>query len=462
MVTKSRPRGFTLVELLVVIAIIGVLVALLLPAIQAAREAARRNQCTNKLKQIGIALLNHHDVKKGFPLLTMGKTGGVQPTTNQFQSMYFTNSQYPAPANVWATSPASGGAAAASATNPPAGYSWFVQILPYLEETVTYNNISQISNRFTYPAMALQGGSGVGAAMGAGLRYNAGGGMVGMPWWRHFSTLDLDQVRCPSFSGDAPSNLPVYTMYSSQQQVDKPMPLPPVDWFLTTTNYKAMAATHFGCMQGPNGIAAAQILMPPTAENPNGIIVPPLTSTSPGTNIKSVTDGTSKTIIVVESKEQTYSSWYDGTTSWVVATPIGLNMQFTNPTPAQTTPMQPSRPTIPSPSATGQATMFWGFYGTGSPPATIGAQSGLNYGPKFAANIQFNGAFGGGVGFNIATMALPWGWGPSSDHSGGIVLHCWADAHVTGIPDDTDATTYIQLCTRSGREAAADPTTQGG
>jgi prepilin-type N-terminal cleavage/methylation domain-containing protein len=70
MVTKSRRRGFTLVELLVVIAIIGVLVALLLPAIQAAREAARRNQCTNKMKQLGIALMNHHDTYKKFPLLT--------------------------------------------------------------------------------------------------------------------------------------------------------------------------------------------------------------------------------------------------------------------------------------------------------------------------------------------------------------------------------------------------------
>jgi prepilin-type N-terminal cleavage/methylation domain-containing protein len=70
MVTKSKERGFTLVELLVVIAIIGVLVALLLPAIQAAREAARRNSCQNKLKQLGVALQNHHDVQKNFPLAT--------------------------------------------------------------------------------------------------------------------------------------------------------------------------------------------------------------------------------------------------------------------------------------------------------------------------------------------------------------------------------------------------------
>jgi prepilin-type N-terminal cleavage/methylation domain-containing protein/prepilin-type processing-associated H-X9-DG protein len=103
-----KGRAFTLVELLVVIAIIGILIALLLPAVQAAREAARRTQCVNNIKQIVLALHNYHDVYKKFPL-NYGGNGQIFPGTT--------------------------------------GHSWLTGILPFIEQQPLWDQID-----FSLPA----------------------------------------------------------------------------------------------------------------------------------------------------------------------------------------------------------------------------------------------------------------------------------------------------------------------
>jgi prepilin-type N-terminal cleavage/methylation domain-containing protein len=106
-------RGFTLVELLVVIAIIGVLVALLLPAVQAARESARRTQCSNNLKQMGLSFHNHHDTFLWFP------SGGLS---------------WPSDRNLTAGGMPEGPQAQ--------NWGWAYQILPYHEQKNLYENSS--------------------------------------------------------------------------------------------------------------------------------------------------------------------------------------------------------------------------------------------------------------------------------------------------------------------------------
>jgi prepilin-type N-terminal cleavage/methylation domain-containing protein len=445
MVTKSRARGFTLVELLVVIAIIGVLVALLLPAIQAAREAARRNSCTNKMKQIGVALQNHHDTFKRFPLLTWcnpSSNAGVMPVSPGPSTL----------ANVWGTRP---GNNVASGANGTAGYSWFVRLLPFMEENPMYQQMTGVSRKFTFPAFAMTGGQATGTAQGPGLRYQAGG--TSTPWWRHFSTVDLDQVKCPSFSGEATSSCPWYAPYSSSNQVDPPNPAPTQPWSTVITNYKAMAATHLLCIWMGNPTNTASVNAQ-EAEMPNGILVPPENATSQGTSIRSVTDGTSKTIAVVESKEQCYSSWYDGTTSWVTAVALG-NLNFAtgckNAAGGTNKPAQPQRIFMQITNSNGQTfapTNFWGW------SAGITGQTALNYGSKTDANITFCkfGNFATTQGY-WTTGGNFWTFGPSSDHSGGIIITGWGDAHVSGITDQIDPVLYLALVTRAGKEPGAEP-----
>jgi hypothetical protein len=325
-----------------------------------------------------------------------------------------------------------------------------VAILPFIEQSVAYADLANKSQKFRFPAFQMTGGTtGTGIASGgAGNRYNSGGPATN-PWWRHFSTIELDEVRCPSFAGEPASSHPNYGAYSSGV-VTTFNPAPPNPWNVVTTNYKAMSATHFACMN-PN--APGFTSTPPLAEKPNGIIVPPESDSHKGTGIRSILDGTSKTILLAESKEQKVSSWYDGNASWQVAVPADtLSLtNATNQTAGTGAPAQPIR-LIVTPAGSGITTNFWGFANVST------ALTALNYGPKTDPSKNYLAdnnppilAPGGGNGY------APWAWGPSSDHSGGVVLHAWADNHVSSIPEDTDPVLYIQLVTRAGREPAADP-----
>ncbi len=124
--TRARRKGFTLIELLVVIAIIAILIALLLPAIQQAREAARRSQCQNNLKQIGLALHNYHDSHRCFP-------------PGQINTSFQTDTigQYANPVEATSILAASG-----TSFSNPLGYhgtSWIVHCLPFFDQAPLYN-----------------------------------------------------------------------------------------------------------------------------------------------------------------------------------------------------------------------------------------------------------------------------------------------------------------------------------
>jgi prepilin-type N-terminal cleavage/methylation domain-containing protein/prepilin-type processing-associated H-X9-DG protein len=144
---RSNRRGFTLVELLVVIAIIGILIALLLPAVQFAREAARRSQCSNSLKQLGVAMHLYHDVHNKLP-------GGV--------GTY---------GCCWGT--------------------WQVRILPYIEQVEFFNRFKNLDGHDGTPVE-------INGAIVTGVRY-------GHVWNRqNVTTHRIALLTCPSDTKNAP------------------------------------------------------------------------------------------------------------------------------------------------------------------------------------------------------------------------------------------------------------------
>lgn len=370
----NRRGAFTLWDVVVVIAILGVLLALLLPAISAARESARRNSCNCSFKQVGLAIHNFHDTSKKFPSSTSTSIRGVSPGSRSSDFM------------------------------AGAGVSWQVRILPYMEQLSLYNACN-IQNKTSQP-------DAFDPSITVPNTNSAGGQM-------HVSTVCVGGFICPSYAGALFSDAPEYSHLTSvptgSEQVgccgggsgaaDTSSLTRGYRTGVAASTFVATSATHLDLMLDDPTL--------PEAKLPNGIIVPPPQSIS----MSDIADGSSRTLMITETREQRYSSWYDGTVGWVVM-------------------MDPNgRPPVRDGSSP--------FYiATGNSSLEVGTQMSKNqhYLPQSM----------------IPTFATDWSWGPSSFHQG-LIMVGMADGSARSVNVDIDPTVLLQLTTRNGREPADFP-----
>ena len=269
---KTARRGFTLVELLVVIAIIAVLIGTLLPAVQSAREAARRTGCSFNIRGLAQAIMVYESTKKRLPAGT-----DRNETTSTLGS--------------------------SAASTARTGYSWIFHLLPYMEEGAFYTNVVGNTGK-------LQSGP-------FDPLTTSGQNATGSP----AATIIISQLVCPSFGGGSTVETTATgptTGLSYASEYDNKF----AGRTIALTNYMGMAGTHMalsGTATMPVSNGALQLTPDqsvPAAFGNSGWL-----ASRSGITAGSVSDGQSKTVFVAESKEHGYAAWIDGTATWVVAYP---------------------------------------------------------------------------------------------------------------------------------------------
>jgi len=265
-----RRPAFTLVELLVVIAIIGILVGLLLPAVQAAREAARRMQCSNNVKQLGLSFHNYHDTFRNFPInFAQRNRAGL-----------------------------GGGGPAISDT----GKSWLQMVLPFIEQNNLFNNID-----FRF-----------------GLRVDGGipGDPAAIAMNRVVAATPVQTFLCPSDGQH--NNGRLNNRSDTVSSAD--------EW--AVTNYKACAGSNWawGPFAWTNNLGGRNGGNSDGLNMGNGAICSNQMNTNPITRMRDLTDGTSNTFILGEALPQfSLWNWWYNPNAATATTAIPMNRSLRVP-----------------------------------------------------------------------------------------------------------------------------------